>query len=384
MPKQILMIGDSTFRGWGAGDVNYYTNSRINSLPVKIAEGFTANGNQTSSESRIGSGKWNNATELEAADPAIDVGGWSFFNGTGNSIGGYVFQYNTPPMFIDFVGDTAFLLACDFSGNGVIRFRVDGGAWEEHDLNTAATTLNHVPITLVSGGAHTIEIDKTAASNSNVFYSGVLAYTAADAGVIVPIAANGYQSIDYTTTGFPWLTYDAMDSFTFDVVIFNTGINDILQSVAQVDFESRYTTFINKIKSINPSVQLYFVIPNDIQVGLGYVPASVTNLASTLGATVIDSTQASNFSDYTTANNAGLMDDIWHPNAAGYQVLADYYVSQIQGEIFPPPPASGGFCGGLSLGIGIGLTHAKCFSRGSAPVQGDYNVTDYSIGDYNT
>lgn len=358
MPKKILMIGDSTFRGWGAGDTNYYTNSRVASLPVKLAEAFTTAGNTTSSESRIGSGKWNSKAELTAADPNITMGGWSFFNGTGNSIGGDVFQYNSPPMFIDFVGDTAFLLACDFNGNGTIRFRVDGGSWEERNLNSPATTLNHVPITVPSGGAHTLEIDKTAASSSNVYNCGVIAYTAADDGVIIPIAANGYQASDYITTGFPWLTYDAIDSFDFDVVIFNTGINDVLQGVSQANYESRYTTFINKVKSVNPSVKLYFVIPNDIQAGLDYVPASVSSLASTLGATVIDSRLAPDFSDYATANGAGLMDDIWHPNAAGYQVLADYYASDIGDDIFPPAPSSGGFIGGgLSLGIGIGLSH---------------------------
>ncbi len=193
--------------------------------------------------------------------------------------------------------------------------------------------MRRIEIDLGVKGLHTVEFETVSGSN---FLSYVESWDSTSQFVVVPWGARGYTSTDMNDDTRPWSPKAALANVPFDALIYNVGINDVRSGGAgtsQAVYEQNVTDFVNAAKAANPDAVIFLKIPNDISTGLSYVPSSLTSLATTLGATLLDTRLATDMPDFATADAAGLMYDSLHPNNLGYSNAYDIFAPIISSAL---------------------------------------------------
>lgn len=324
MPQRILFITASEGKGAGAStDVASSTiKARINSGHYLLAQKLTAAGFPSSAMSHAGSLNSNYYTDSTDISYTTNAG---TFGATG-AIGNGLYKMDTGE-FIEFTVQNADTvdLGITVRTYGTMGYSVDGGAVTSvSQSGTDAYQL--IRIDLGSVGTHTVRVE----SLSNPCY--IASFEAWDSSadfIVTNWGAFGYDSVDFDLDTRPWFyrpavqTIDADTGINTAAVVLSVGKEDILQSVAQADYETNMNSIIDNIQTNMPNAEIFLVIESDMDVGLGYVPTSLASIATAQGATLLDSRTAPNMSDYATANANNLMYDAEFPNIAGHNAIWD-------------------------------------------------------------
>lgn len=328
---RILLVSDSTGYGVGANPEGQagVVGAHIDSPSQQLTRKLTTLGYPSDSHSVVGMGNNSFAESTEqyfnqTPDVSVTLNGWGKLDFI--SIGGDLFRDGSGgvlPFSFDNVDRLA--IGLPLRTYGVISYTVDNGESVQVSQTASPNELKRIEIDLGSKGPHTVEFETVSGSN---FLSYVEAWDSTSNFVVVPWGARGYSSAELNEDTRPWSPKAALAHVPFDAIIYNGGINDVRSGgsgTSQVDYEQNVTEYINAAKSVNPDAFIFLQIPNDISTGLSYVPESLTNLAVTLGATILDSRLSKDMIDFATADAAGLMYDSLHPNNLGYSNEYDQF-----------------------------------------------------------
>ena len=335
--KRLLMTGDSTTWGYGSNGAAI-ANARVKSPPVLMSEYATANGVPSTSHGVFGRGGAGSNAQITSHDPRIANLG-VFDRTTINVLGGGAHETAFAPigdLQLDVVSefDTIEIFAFTYPASTPIAIRVWDGT-TEHIIGSM--TLND-PIGLkkesfsVPSGLSGYQLRLSAPD-----YAYMIGFEPRKANTLTvsPAGWSGQQSSNYATTNG---VYDPQDCAAFlgaDALWVNQGINDAVVGETQLNFEAYYRTYLDAFTAANPTAKLFLQIPNDTVSGLSYVPSSIETIAAEYSATVLDTRDVPNMSNFATANGAGLMFDNWHPNGAGYQAIIDYFGPIVLAELYP-------------------------------------------------
>ena len=337
--KRLLMTGDSTMWGYGSNG-SARVNSRVNSMPQRLAAWMNANGVPTSANSTFGKGG-NTVAEFLSSDPrwvgigrfnvhpsAVMLGGQSF-------LGSAPLGDRTDINVGEF--DTLAITAFQYPGSGsLVNVKVDVGGVTttigNFNGDNPTFALKRTVFTAPSIENYQLQLDLA----GDFYLIGFEAWRSTDALSIMQAGWNGQYSSDYATGTAD--VYSPKNSAAFmmaDALIVNQGINDVAASVSQATFEANYKAYIDTVLAAKPDTILFFVIPNDLSIGLGYLPSAITSLAAFYGATVLDTRLAPDMATYLSAAAAGKMFDGLHPSGSGYLAIANYFGPIIKSVLYP-------------------------------------------------
>jgi len=315
--------GAQVLFGWYGDSTTYAQPALHAGSPASIVRDYLITQNVVASNQSIyGNGNNNSLTEVTDYDSTVELTGISVLNYDG--IGGDLFICdNASDSFKkSFTAIDKVSIGFASKDYGVARYRVDAGAWTTIDGNVGdPSDLVEAVITLPGLGDYTIEISHD--SGGPIYFDYVKGYNTEDDVIMLPMGARGFTTSQFATSGTTGWKYLAGQnkspvSVEMDALIINLGINDIIQAVPEGTYTANMVLILDSLALNYPDLDLILVIPNDIDIGLGYLPSAITTLASTYSATLLDIRSTPNFADFTTADNAGLMADLIHPNAAGY------------------------------------------------------------------
>ena len=332
----VSSIGSQLLFGWYGDSTTYAVTASLAGSPASIVRDYLVAQNvSASNQSLFGNGNNPAIADVTGYDSTVvDVTGVSILNYQG--IGGDLWSCDASGDSFKKTFTNIDKVSIGFASNnyGVARYRVDAGAWSTFDGNVGdPSDLVEVEIVLPSVGDYTIEISHD--SGGSIYFDYIKGYNTEDDVIMLPMAARSFQTSDFVSSGGQGWRYlggqeKTPPSIDMDALIINLGINDVLQSQVEATYTANMTTLLDSLVAAYPSLTLILVIPHEISVGLSYIPSVVTTLAATYSATLLDCRTAPNFADYATANGAGLMADVTHPNTAGYAAIWNHLAPSIK------------------------------------------------------
>lgn len=332
---RILLIGDSTTYGKGASsaDSSGVTGAHINSPCRQLADHMVNLGVVAESRSVVGMGNNSESESTElyfnaTPDVSVTLNGW--YQLPFDSIGGNLYESDSTGRVLtfEFDGVNRGAIGLPIRAYGEIRYRIDGGVWITVS-GTGDIDLMRIDLDFGLVGYHTVEFEYV--SGAPVFVSYCEAWNTASQLVIVPWGARGYTSTQLNDSERAWSYKSALSLVPFDAVLINIGINDVSSgATSEVNYVANVTAYINAVKAANPDAKIFINIPNDISVGLSYLPTAIADLAASESVTLLDARDAVEMSDYATANASGHMFDTLHPSETGYSNIYEYYAPLIK------------------------------------------------------
>ncbi|WP_419227439.1 PKD domain-containing protein [Alteromonas sp. OM2203] len=330
MPQRILMIGDETVLGFGAGTGSLnFDGARVLS-PLGILAGAMPN---AESKAVVGVGRINGylsplISSLTDSGVQLSVSDITEFNAP--TIGRSWFRTLAGgSMTFTFEDVTDIALGFPVRSYANMSYRVDGGDWFVVDENDSNNRLERIEISGLSLGQHTVELT-SASVGSFLIYAE--AWNAASDTVIIPWAGNGFNTNDITDVR-PWELLNAVATEPFDKVIFNFGNNDVASGVSQTDFVTKMSSLLDAIYAAKPTCTVFLTIPNERDTGASYLPAAIQSLNTLYENTIIlDARTAPAMGTYDIANSAGNMADAKYPNADGYAEVWNHLAPHVAND----------------------------------------------------
>lgn len=345
---QILMVGDSTTAGhWGGTTANGATNNaRAGSVPFQLQDQFVSKaGLPFAGKNMFGCGSAGAAASqstLQGYNGELYVGtGWATAPTATFSAGGQMLTRATNTAdaigYLDTTLDTVEVYVPH-------NTTLDSAAWVKIG-GVAVGTINQtgsprVTREVFTGASGTsIGIDQGGAATGSVYIIGFNAYNSANKGVqCINVGWGGSTSADWAsqsgTAGNGPI--DALPQFPASLKTICLGINDWQNGISVTDYKANLTAIYNTLK--NATCDVMFIGPNRTSTTItpqatqeSYVQA-MREVAATVGAKFVDIAGISGFADYATANAAGYMGDVRHPNRAGYGVIAAWLYDNVIGN----------------------------------------------------
>lgn len=321
---RIICYGDSTTFGNGSqpGTTSDWVQ---NSYPQQLSNMLNDSDIESSAEGFLGIG---NATHNRLTrDHRLTFSGSYGRDNTFPVIGGYsasvpASQTGTMTFTPTEEVDTFLVHFIRGGSTGTLSLSVDGGPATVVNTSTAP---NYGPIVVnVTKGMHTLSI----ASSAGVTY--VMAVEAYDTTrVPVRITNGGWPNMETANgivTTYPWSTLNAVSTiWQPDLFIICLGINDAVNSgVNKATFKTRLSTMVDRAK-LTSDVILVTFMPTSTSITpqakqLEFVDA-IKEIGVEKGINVADF--FGRVGSYAEGVARGLYADTVHPNAAGYQLMAE-------------------------------------------------------------
>ncbi len=348
-PARVLCLGDSTTAGFGAYATSAVTNDKAGSYPTQLAQILAARGTPASWANWIGNG---NTPQFNTYDHRVAfTTGWGLSNAdtplsVGHTLGGFALRTGVTQgqgkLTFDTISavDTVevyFLMRAPAVASSFVGFTVDV---DGVDFGTYITSFDNdnpggiIKVTVPTAlGRRTIGI-RSYATTDRVYCLGMIGYdSSAKEASVVNCGWGTSRAADWNNShNRAWSPLKSLERLDPDLCILNLGINDSIQDspaiaaqrVQKEAYMRDMQAIIDACRSSGSDVLL--VVPN--QIGnqyAGYLDRFVPfiqELASRNGLPLVD-IQGVLGSTWEIANAAGYMRDSAHPNAAGYEVIAE-------------------------------------------------------------
>jgi lysophospholipase L1-like esterase len=320
-------LGDSTVAGQGATSNELASNAKSLSWPTQLAR-LVPNGSWSSvwGDNNVTA----NAGQVHNFDARLNRSGWTinYTKASGTLCGGF-FQGRPVASSNSFTPtnaiDTIEAWYAQSPGNGVFTIDVDGGP-PLATVNCAGPNAFMKATARCALGAHTIDLQRTTGSASDIYLTGLRAYNSAVKEVSVyNLGGCRWGSADFVVESYPWSTLPAVTAIAPNLVIFEAGIiNDWDNRVPLASFASRITTVIDALKAINCDVILMSGAPSQAGVFASYATQqsyveSMKTLAYEADVPFIDV-----WGLFGGTWQEKAMFDSLHPNRVGYELIAGY------------------------------------------------------------
>lgn len=210
------------------------------------------------------------------------------------------------------------------ASDGIIRYRVDGGAWFEIDTATGANAYGVETVALPLA-VHTIEIEHL--SGGAVYFHGIIAYDSTNPSVrVLPCGFAGSTTVSWwDVNAHPWSPFNRARDEQADLKVIALGSNDINGGL---DIPTAMDRMQKAIATMKGTSSVLVLGPPPLEVDAGDRTAArqaefregLFAVCQAENVAFID--QFGWFGDYATAYGRGLMDDYIHPSYAGATVQA--------------------------------------------------------------
>jgi lysophospholipase L1-like esterase len=324
---KILLIGDSTFAGYGASGISGYNNNAVASnIASDLASAFNAT-IPSQQSSFFGNGNNQATPNITSWDARMVQGaGWA---ANGTTVGGKWFQNNSDTSSLSFTPTQAFdtidVYWVEGGGNGTFTVNVDGGATLA-TVNTSVSPFNLIRKTTISvpGGltTHTINLQRNGVGGL-VIFQGMDTYNSAQKIISVWNGAGaGDKSVSYIQATNPGDYLNFAKFLTPDLCVISSEINDWNALTSIATYTSQLQTIISACKQSGDVILVTAPAEATVlasqatqdQYNAAYAQLAASNNIPIMITTSIDA----NWSSYTAANAAGRMFDQTHPNGPGY------------------------------------------------------------------
>jgi lysophospholipase L1-like esterase len=330
--SRLVCIGDSNRGGLGAGSsgttnsVGAYAKSPVRALAQRLA----ALGVAVSDNSFMGDqGMITLPTAYGSYDPRITLGA-NHSHPTGGStqtLAGQMFLYTTGAvnnMTFTPVGafDTLKVFNARAGSNGSFAVNVDGGATLATITTNGGNAIIENTVSGITKATHTVNF--VPSNNGNYYTIGAIAYDSTTPAVdIIQAGWAGALIASFNIASSAWHPKNMLAFLAPDLTLIQLTIND---SNAGTSIES-YTTTLQAIVTTA-------LISGDCIIESG-VPSGTTNATNGTLAALVAAARGvaarnnipfididARWTDYATSNALGWMFDTLHPNAVGYQDIA--------------------------------------------------------------
>lgn len=323
---KILVIGDSTVPGSGAGGPDYVANARQYNFLVKLAAKFVAAGVPARADAVIGRG---NRAEYATFDPRFTISSANWTNNSGAStpigrtwssnVDGEVWSYT-------FTGDRVELGYVRGPTQGSFNYKIDAGSDTLVSANGAAALIRLV-IDPGSLGAHTLTVTKSGTSRINL--ASVRPWDTTTSQVeIIQAGGSGWLAANFVVNTNPYDALGQISSEAADLVVIDLTINDWNAATDPATYQAQLGLIIDTAKAAGGDVLVCTGVPSDptvnssLAVQLQYVEyARAVARAKECNFVNVHFRWGGNF---TTKNALGWYADDKHPYGIGETGYDDY------------------------------------------------------------
>lgn len=315
-PARMYFVGDSITEGTGAGSfaANYVQDLKpLLNATYPTTDGMIFGNADDYPDGRLSLGTGWSTTDLDCWGPTSIGGDTKNFSAPTSASGNLGITF--PQVF-----DRIRIAYATNTGLGTFDTDVDGGASlgsivTNAPLGAAKTTFS------CASGTHTINIHPPTVNT--VFPLGIEAYSSTVPAVLLGNGASGgTATANWIETFAPYAKLPMFDVYQPDLTVVMLGTNDSVLSVSGATYEANLTTIVTKAQLYGDVLLMSSVPCSDpTEAGrlVGYI-ANCINVAIAKNCGFFDVNGL--FVNYATANAAGRMSDVYHPNGAGYAYLA--------------------------------------------------------------
>lgn len=323
---KIMCLGDSTTFGYGAGSTGGIADGYPLSYPQRLRAKLDAMGLRARAQNYIGNMNQSPANLASFDTRLVFTGTWSM---TSEALGTQMFLATTNSEPLTFSPTEQFdtvefrTMRRNLAQAGTIQILLDGAVIDTINLNNA-TDIYIVKTYNVPLGVHTLGVQKSAGTQGYAHSFSAWNSAAKEITVITGARPSGTAETICLET-FQWSGLNALKTFTPDLTIIN-GILNNLAAPNQATIEDALT---RAVAAARVSGDALLVIPNATSntTQMNIVYPYVQNVATATNCPIIDLRTV--LGTYAQASAAGRMFDTVHPNAAGYEIIAEYIFQRI-------------------------------------------------------
>ena len=331
-PTKILLVGDSTTSGVGAGDGGTIQNAQFFSTPVRLARYLTGKGIPTTQGVQFGDqGVSLNGVQLSnfdlrfTYDPAV----WTFQHNA-LVMGGSFWTCTAGTSALNFAPrDTVdsfdiFYAIDNNSSHGTLNIQIDGAAPASggSSVNTSGpAAIGTVTVKASALGTHTLNL--TRSGTGAVYVIGVRAYNSAQPGVSVyPAGISGATAVQLADNSSAYSNLPMLQKIAPDLTIVNLGLNDMTAGTPSKTFRDSLTAIVTAAQASGPVLMISPTRRSDVTDDVfSKYTADIAAVSLQTGCALLDLAQR--FGDGQWVST--LMSDVAHPNRPGYDDIAHAY-----------------------------------------------------------
>lgn len=323
---KILIPGNSTVVGSGAGGEGYVADGRQYNFPVKLATKLAAASIPARAAAVIGRG---NRTDYATFDPRFTISSANWTNNSGASTPiGRTWSSNVDGEVwtFAFTGNRVELAYVRGPTQGSFNYKIDAGSDTLVSANGAAAIIRLV-IDPGSGGAHTLTVTKSGTSRINLL--GVRPWDTTTSEVeIIQAGGSGWLAANFVVNTNPYDALGQISSEAADLVILDLTINDWNAATSPSTYQTQMGLIIDTAKAAGGDVLVCTGVPSDpatnasLAVQRQYV-AYARTVATAKGCNFLD-IHSRWGSDFATKDALGWYADDLHPYGIGATGYDDY------------------------------------------------------------
>lgn len=331
---RVLMIGDSTTMGAGAGTSTVGCGGAYaKSYPRLLAARLTAKGCRASHKSMLGDQRTTAGVPIAYTvyDPRADLGtGWA--PGLSGTLGGTGFAFSGAVAGTLSLTDTITnfeVYHAQSISSGTMTVSVDSGGSLGTLSSTGGAVVVKTAFSAGASGSHAIKLN--AAGNGNMFVSGIIAWDATNTEIdVLQGAYFGATSAAFTPNSVAWDALKMAAAYTPDVSIVQLGINDCRTGVSIATFTNNITTIVTALIAAGSDVILMDFLPDSTKNYTSQKPYIDAIKAVAASKGVPFASVSSRFgNDFSVGNSIGLYFDSVHLKDVGYAMEADWLANVI-------------------------------------------------------
>jgi lysophospholipase L1-like esterase len=314
---KVIVIGDSTVYGQGAGTGSGAVGARALSSPVNLAKLLTTRGIPANSE-EIHCPYPGSGDTVPQYDPRISLGSF-IVDTTLSTLSGYAFRANgaytlalTPVAAFDSV-DIYYIQG---SSGSTFTVNVDGGATLKSVNSNGSNALAKTTVTGITRGTHTLNI---VAVGATVWIVGIVPHDSQNPSLsVMNFGWIGAKSSTFLASSSAWSAANCWPIWAPDLVIVNLTINDINSGTPAATFAANMKQMLTSIHSAGSDIMLVIGHPIGTANGANYeyIVEQANSLAETFNAPIINLIDA--YQSYAYWNTIIPYYDTLHFTAQGY------------------------------------------------------------------
>lgn len=330
---KILLIGDSTTNGSGAGGAGYTANGRVKNRSVKLAAGLTRSYLPANAHGQVGGSNVAPAT-YQSFDPRWNYGaGWATQTVLNKALGRTSLLNNSTTNAVTFTPagnvDTFVVYYAQAASQGTFNYLVDGAGSTLVTATNATPGVGSVTIAAGSPGTHTLSIIRNI---STIHILGIRAFDSTNPSIeIIQAGCSGAIASDYDGSTNPWDGLNFIqNNIQPDLSIFCMGINDWAASTSLAAFSSSVRNILTACLVTGDAL---LVTPFPSQISFAslatqqqYVDAAIA-VARSLNVEHVDVWRR--IVSYETGQPQGYFADTQHPSGVGYSDWTQAEINKI-------------------------------------------------------
>lgn len=307
-----------------SGESNAFQTAPGSLLATRLA----ALGVPTSNHSGVW-GDYGAAVSLPTYDTRATLGtGWA--SGLAGGVAGNLIYFTGASVgnltFLPTTNVDTFTIYTVKVGGGTAAVKINGGSTLA-TITSAGSGSNAAITVTATAGSNTLSIVPNA--DGNVVIEGIVAYLSTTPAIdIISLATAGITAGYYSTNSNSWGMRSVLPVITPDLTLIELTTNDSNTSTGVSTYTANLQTLIIAAQLTGDVV---------LASGISYTGAGAANLPAYIAAakTLAAQNNIQYFDlnarqgSYTLLNSLGLMYDTIHPNALGYQDVAQYFATML-------------------------------------------------------